>query len=103
MATALGLPVGREVLAYARQCEAPPFGFNITPVGAGSNLETLLSGMRILRYYGVEPSYMEEIRRYVAACQTGTGGFGRAPGAIAQLTETLRALEVLILLATADA
>jgi hypothetical protein len=98
-----GLDAPGGILAYARQCEAPPFGFNITPVGAGSNLETLLSGMRILRYYEVEPSDPEQIRRYIAACQTGTGGFGRAPGAIAQLTETLRALEVLILLATADA
>jgi hypothetical protein len=56
----------------ARQCEAPHFGFNITPVGAGSDLEALLSGMQILRYYSVEPFYREEIRRYVGACQTRT-------------------------------
>jgi hypothetical protein len=99
----IGLDAPDGILAYARQCEALPFGFNMTPAGAGSNLEALLSGLRILRYYGVEPSHPEHIRRYVAACQTATGGFGRAPGAIAQLTETLRALEVLMLLATAEA
>lgn len=90
-----------SILAYARRCEAPPFGFNITPAGAGSNLATSLAGMRILRHYGVRPAYPDQVRFFVASCQTATGGFGRAPRAIAQLNETLRALEVLMLIAAA--
>ncbi len=39
--------------------------------------------------------YPEEIRNYTRNCQTDTGGFGRAPGAIARLDDTLQAVKIL--------
>ena len=94
----LGFPLGDAPLAFTRRCESRPFGLNDTPIGAGSNLETLHAGMRILRHYGVRPAYPGDVRWYVSSCQTSDGGFGRAPRAIPQLRETRRALEVLLML-----
>jgi hypothetical protein len=94
----LGFTMGDRALTYARQCEAPPFGFNSTPTGVDSSLATLHAGMRILRRHRVRPAYPDEIRAYASSCQTSGGGFGRAPGAVPQLRETRRALQVLLML-----
>src|SRR5205823_4438769 len=48
LAAALDVPVDRSVLAYARQCEGPPYGFNITPLAVSSSLESQHAGMQVL-------------------------------------------------------
>lgn len=103
LAAALDVPVDREMLAYARQCERPPSGFNITPLAGSSSLESQHAGLQVLRHFHALPGDPALIRGYVARCQTASGGFGRAPGAIPRLDDTLRALEILAILGLADA
>jgi hypothetical protein len=95
IADRIGLEPNPAVLAYVRSCESMPYGSNIAPSGAGSNLEAQCAGMKVVRRFGANPRHPLQIRNYVAACQTSTGGFGRAPGAIARLDDTHRALAIL--------
>jgi hypothetical protein len=102
LATAAGLPAPRDVLAYARRCEGAPYGFNITPFAVSSGLESHQAGLWAFRHFGVRPHNSALIRRYVATCQTSRGGFGRVPGAIPGLDDSLRALQILSMLAPLD-
>jgi hypothetical protein len=99
LATALGLPVGPEALAYARQCEGEPYGFNVARFAVSSGLESQRAGLQVLRHFGAASRYPAAIRKYVVSCQTFVGGFGRAPGAIPRLTDSLCAMEILSMLA----
>ena len=94
----LALPMHYPALDYARRCEGPPFGFNLAPNCAASSLEAQRAGLKVLRSFNARPRDPSLIRSYVATCQTASGGFGRAPGAIAGLSESLSALEVLSML-----
>lgn len=98
LALAVGLPAPPQVLVYARLCERAPHGFNVTSHARSSSLECQRAGLRILRHFGACPGEPEQIRSYVASCQTATGGFGRAPGAIARLDDSMRAVQVLAML-----
>lgn len=93
----VGLPLDPEALGYVQRCEKPPFGIDITPSSVSSSLECLHAGLRILYRFGVASKYPAAICRYVHSCRTGMGGFGRAPGAITRLDDTLRALQILSL------
>jgi hypothetical protein len=101
LAAALDLPVDPAVLAYVRQCEAPPYGFNITPSASSSGLESHHAGLRVLGHFGASPRQPAVVQDYVESCQTRRGGFGRVPGAVPRLDDSLRALEVLCMLAQA--
>ena len=50
----------------------------------------------LLCLFEITPMYPEEIRNFTRSCQTDNRvAFGRAPGAIARLDDTLQALEIL--------
>ena len=49
----------------------------------------------MLRRFGAAPRDPSSGAEYVAGCQTPRGGFGRVPGAVPRLDDTLRALEIL--------
>jgi hypothetical protein len=101
LAEALGLPLDPGALTYARRCEGAPYGFNITPRAVSSGLETHQAGLQVLRRFGAAPRDPVLVRQYVAGCQTSRGGFGRVPGAVPRLDDTLRALEILCMLSDA--
>lgn len=94
----LNLPVPEQALNYARRCEGLPFGFNQTPNSAASSLEVQRAGLKILGCFHAGPRTPSLIRGYVASCQTAVGGFGRTPGTIAGLSESLWAIEILSML-----
>jgi hypothetical protein len=99
LAAILALPVDRAVLAYARQCERPPYGFHVTPLTTSSSLESQHAGLQVLQHFHALPRELARMREFVASCQTASGGFGRAPGAVPRLDDTLHALEILVILA----
>jgi hypothetical protein len=101
LGAALDLPVNPAVLAYVRRCEAPPYGFNITPSASSSGLESHHAGLSVLRHFGASPREPAMVRHYIASCQTRRGGFGRVPGAVPRLDDSLRALQVLFMLGQA--
>lgn len=89
------------VLDYVRLCEGPPYGFNVASSATSSDLETQRAALWLLRRFGAAPTHPELIGRFVALCQTDAGGFGPSPGAIARLSESVYALEILGWLAQA--
>jgi hypothetical protein len=99
LATTLDLPVDRAGLAYARQCERPPYGFHVTPLTTSSSLESQHAGLQVLQHFHALPREPARMREFVASCQTASGGFGRAPGAVPRLDDTLHALQILVMLA----
>lgn len=85
----------KRLLAYLRRCEGPPYGFNVAPWAVSSDLEAQRAALWLLRRFGARPRHPVLVREFVALCQTASGGFGRAHGAIARLSDSLHALEIL--------
>jgi hypothetical protein len=102
LAAAAALPQDQALLGYTRQCEHPPFGFTITPLAAASGLECQHAGLQLLRRFRQHPRDPALIKSYVKSCQTASGGFGRVPGAIPRLDDSLRALEILAMLTRSE-
>lgn len=98
LSRAAGLAPDEQALGFARRCEHGAFGFNVTPWAGSSSLETQLAGLTVLQAGGERPVDAAPIQAYVATCQTSRGGFARAPGAIARLDDSLRALQILSML-----
>ena len=99
LAHTVALPSDRTALTYAQHCERPPYGFNITPSATGSSVECQHAGLQVLHAFGTKPVHPGIVRRYIFSCQTTTGGFSRAPGALPTLRDSLCALECLSMLA----
>jgi prenyltransferase beta subunit len=78
------------ILEFTKLCSDAVFGFRLTPPGSANSLATTHAGIELFQLYGaVMPEEKTEvIRHYIASCQTGSGGFGRTPGAIATLEDT---------------
>ena len=95
LASLLELPLDRRALDYAYRCRNNPIAFTLTPSTSSSSLDVQRAGIKLLRYFDAIPQHSAPIRDYVASCQTALGGFGRTPGAIAGLTETFCAIEIL--------
>jgi hypothetical protein len=91
--------VAREVLAYVRRCEGPPYGINVAPSALSSDLESQWAGAWLLARLGAQLRYAALVREFVALCQNPDGGFGRSPGSVPRLSDTLLALRTLGLLA----
>ena len=86
-----------EILKFAELCSDRAFGFRLTPSGSANSLATIHAGIGLFRLCGaaMPQERTEIIRRYIASCQTGSGGFGRSPDAIATLADTWLALDAL--------
>jgi hypothetical protein len=86
------------ILAFAELCGDNTFGFRQVPVGSANSLAAVHAGIRLFNLCGavMPQERIASIRSYIASCQTGTGGFGRAPGAIATLADTWLALDALL-------
>lgn len=91
--------VAREVLAYVRRCEGPPYGINIAPSALSSDLESQWAAAWLLTRIGAQLRYAALMRGFVALCQSPDGGFGRSPGSVPRLSDTLLALRTLGVLA----
>jgi len=78
-------------------CSDAVFGFRLVPAGSASSLATVHAGIGLFNLYGViiPRERIATIWNYIASCQTMTGGFGRASGAIANLEDTWLALDAL--------
>ncbi len=99
LAASLGLSPDGRALDYVRRCEAPPYGFNITPHASSSSLECHHGGLRVLCRFRRLPRHGDLIQAYILACQAPRGGFGRMPDAVPRLEDTQRGLEALSILA----
>ena len=94
---ALGLGLDRAALGYIVSCKDRSSGFRLVPDTPTSSVEAVHAGIAALALYGktLEPELWAAARAFLRSCQDGRGGFGRTTGAIASLTDTALALEVL--------
>jgi len=85
------------ILEFAQMCSDGVFGFRLVPVGSANSLAVMHAGIGLFNLGGVDipQERVDTIRNYIASCQTMTGGFGRAPGAISTLADTWLALDAL--------
>ena len=93
----MGLPLDPDALDFVRRCERPPFGIDINPTSVSSSLECLCAGLHLLCHFGVHRCIPRKSATICVAVRPTPGGFGRAPGAIARLDDTLQALEILLM------
>jgi hypothetical protein len=76
----------------------PGFGFRLTANSLSPNLETTCAGIRCCRWSDQRVVYASDAADFILACQSGRGGFSRAPDALPDLYCTHLALEGLSLL-----
>lgn len=79
----------------------PDFGFRLSEHCASPALPTTCAGIACCRRLGLPIPYAEAAATFVLACQTGDGGFARAPNALPDIGLTHLALRALTTLASA--
>lgn len=93
----LNLKQPAGILEFAERCGDGVFGFRQVPSGSANSLAAVHAGIGLYNLCGAAMSQdrIASIRSYISSCQTGIGGFGRTPGAIATLEDTWLALDCL--------
>ena len=88
-------PRDRAARDFVDSLQMPGCGFALTLDSRVANLEVLYAGTLCCGMLGLPLRHRADALRFVAACQTARGGFARAPGALADIEMTHRALQVM--------
>lgn len=80
---------------FVNRMALPGFGFRLTAGSLSPNLETVSAGMRSCCRLGLPVPDTEDAIAFVLSCQTGSGGFARATGALPDITLTHLAVSTL--------
>jgi hypothetical protein len=91
-----------QTAAFIDRLQAKPFGFTETLVGITANIDVIFAGVRCCGLLGIPVRYPERALRFVLQCQTGNGGFARAPDALPGLDYTCAAIGALLSLGKAS-
>lgn len=78
----------------------PVTGVRLVPQARMATLWTLRAALRVAELYSVPLRYPKVALEYVDSCRTRSGGYGRRPGAVADLESTAIALQVQSLIGT---
>jgi prenyltransferase beta subunit len=85
--------------AFVAGLATPGFGFRLTSDALATSLETTCAGVACCRRLDLPIIYADAALAFVGDCQTGDGGFARAPGALPNIGLTHLALAGLTALA----
>ena len=80
---------------FVERLQGKPFGFTNTLVGTTANVDTIFAGVRSCALLGIPVRYPEWATSFTLLCQTGGGGFARAPNALPNIEYTFKALAAL--------
>ncbi len=94
--TFCGVTAPGATRGFVASMDDPHFGFRATATSRSPNLETVHAGAASCRHLGLDITYFAAARSFVLSCQTGSGGFARASGALPDMTLTYMALTTLI-------
>lgn len=97
----LGVTAVPENIAFVDSLQQRPFGFKMSHASSMGSLDVLYAGVRCCQLLHLRVRYEDEILKFVLACQLASGGFARAPVALANLEYTYRALAIVAALAPA--
>lgn len=93
-----GIPIPALDPESWERYQDPVTGVRLVPQARMATLVTLRAALRIAELYVVPLRYPKEALEYVDSCRTRNGGYGRRPGAVADLESTAIALQVRSLL-----
>lgn len=93
-----GIPIPSLDPERWERYQDPVTGVRLVPQARMATLGTLRAALRIAELYAVSLRYPKGALEYVDSCRTRNGGYGRRPGAVADLESTATALEVQSLL-----
>jgi hypothetical protein len=94
-----GRDAGPPTQAFVTRTADPDFGFRLTEDALAPALTTTCAGITCCRHLDLGIPYADAARTFIRACQTGHGGFARAPGALPDTALTHPALAGLTTLA----
>jgi len=77
---------------FVTRLAMPDFGFRLTEQSLLPNLETVCAGLACCRRLGIEVPHAADALSLILDCQTGNGGFARAPDALPDIHLTHLAL-----------
>lgn len=77
---------------FVARLAVPDFGFRLTERSLSPNLETVCAGLACCRRLGLEVPHATDSLSLILDCQTGNGGFARAPDALPDIHLTHLAL-----------
>jgi hypothetical protein len=83
------------IAPFVERLQGKPFGFTNTLVGTTATVDTIFAGVRSCALLGIPVRYPELATRFLLLCQTGGGGFARAPNALPNIEYTFEALAAL--------
>jgi hypothetical protein len=94
-----GGDAGPPTQAFVTRMADRDFGFRLTEHALAPALTTTCAGISCCRQLKLGIPYPDAARTFILACQTGDGGFARAPGALPDIALTHLALAGLTILA----
>lgn len=83
------LPRTRE---FIERLQVPFIGFSLTEGSLTANLDVLFAGLRCCRALGLAVRFAPQLKALIQACQSGKGGYARAPGASPNIEYTYKAI-----------
>lgn len=91
-----GLYVFPTITTFIGRLQRRPFGFADTTMGTTANVDVIFAGVRSCALLGIPVCYPDLALEFLLLCQTGGGGFARAPDALPNIEYTFKAATALM-------
>lgn len=91
-------PMEDRVARFVAALQQPSFGFTLTADSGVASLDVIQAGLKCCAMLSVPVRYAADIVGFTLACQTSSGGFSRSPGALPDIEQTHRALQIIAML-----
>lgn len=88
-----GQVTSARTAAFVDRVELPIFAFRLTEDSLSPNLETVCAGIECCQRLGLSVAHPGDAAAFILDCQTGDGGFARAPNALPDIGLTHLALQ----------
>jgi hypothetical protein len=91
-------PQVEDTRRFVRGLQCRHTGFTLTGDSTLADLDTLRAGLRCCEMLDLAVQHAPDILAFTLRCQGGNGGFSRVPGALPDIEQTHRALQVVAIL-----
>ncbi len=91
-------PANDAAREFIDRLQIANFGFTVTCDSILTDLNTLLAGIRCCRLLDIPIRFGDDVLAFALSCQSSDGGFSRTSGALPNIEQTHRALQIIRLL-----
>lgn len=88
------------IRGFLEGLQRPSFGFTLTSDSGIASLDLIHAGLRCCLMLGIPVRYAADALSFTLACQSASGSFARSPGALPDIEQTHRALQIIAMLAS---